>query len=83
MKSEEPQMTPTFDGARLRSIRKATGKSREQLAIDIGRSHYSVTGYETGSHTPTMATLMRLSTVLDVPPGLFFSADHDGDRVSA
>ena len=56
------QMTPLLAPSELRSLRKATGLSRERFAYLIGASLPSVARWETGGTTPTgaVATLYSL-----------------------
>src|SRR5690606_18703302 len=63
----------TFNGARLRALRKQAGLSLEHFAIAIGRTAHSVSRYECGAATPTMATLLTMADTLDVHPGELFT----------
>jgi transcriptional regulator with XRE-family HTH domain len=70
-------MHPSFDGALLRRARIDAGMSREQLALDIHRSYLTVSNYETGKGTPTVATLAELAAALGVSPGAFFAGGSE------
>lgn len=62
----------TFSGKRLRGRRKAARKSVEQVAVDSGRSLYSVVGYEAGKSTPSAEVLGRLADSLGCEPSDFY-----------
>lgn len=57
-------MARYFSGPRLREARKSAGLSPEQLAVNIGRSFYSVREWELGRVTPSVATLARIADTL-------------------
>jgi transcriptional regulator with XRE-family HTH domain len=61
-----------FVGERLRSRRMAAGKSREQLAVDVGRSLYSIAGYELGHIDPPASIVAALADSLGCSPGDLF-----------
>jgi transcriptional regulator with XRE-family HTH domain len=54
-------MARYFSGPRLREARKSAGLSPEQLAVNIGRSFYSVREWELGRVTPSVATLAAIA----------------------
>ncbi|MFF9285242.1 helix-turn-helix domain-containing protein [Streptomyces griseosporeus] len=57
-------MARYFSGPRLREARKSAGLSPEQLAVNIGRSFYSVREWELGRVTPSVATLAAIADTL-------------------
>jgi transcriptional regulator with XRE-family HTH domain len=57
-------MARIFSGPRLREARKSAGLSPEQLAVNIGRSFYSVREWELGRVTPSVATLAALADIV-------------------
>ncbi|MEU5247303.1 helix-turn-helix transcriptional regulator [Streptomyces asoensis] len=57
-------MARYFSGPRLREARKSAGLSPEQLAVNIGRSFYSVREWELGRVTPSVATLAAIADIL-------------------
>jgi len=61
-----------FAGHLLEQHRKAAGKSREQLAVDVGRSHQSIVAYERGRIVPPLDVLAVLAAAVDVAPGDLF-----------
>jgi len=61
-----------FSGPALRAARERAGVSREQLALDIGRSFNSIINYERGMNGPTVEILSRLADRLDIEPGDLF-----------
>ena len=62
----------TFSGKRLRELRKTAGFSGERLAVDVGRSLYSISGYEAGRSVPSAEVLGRLADALGCDPGDFY-----------
>ena len=60
-------MARYFSGPRLREARKSAGLSPEQLAVNIGRSFYSVREWELGRVTPSVTTLAALADTLVRP----------------
>lgn len=61
-----------FSGSRLKAARLAAGKSREELSIDVGKSHPTIVSYETGRATPGADTLAKLADATQVDPGELF-----------
>lgn len=62
----------TFSGKRLRELRKHVGFSGERLAVDVGRSLYSIAGYEAGRSVPSAEVVARMADALDCDPGDFY-----------
>jgi transcriptional regulator with XRE-family HTH domain len=63
---------PRFSCTRLRDARERRGLSREQAAVDIGRSYASIVAYETGRCVPSVESLARLAGAFSCDPGEFF-----------
>jgi transcriptional regulator with XRE-family HTH domain len=59
-------MARTFSGSRLRNARIAAGLSPEQLAVNIGRSVYSIHSYEIGRVSPPVSVLSQIAHALGV-----------------
>lgn len=61
-----PTLDPILVGQVIASFRKSKGISQEVLSglADIGRTHLSA--IERGERKPTLETLYRISTALDV-----------------
>lgn len=57
-------MTRQFSGPRLKKVRLRVGKPLEQVALDIGRSAYSVQEYERGRVVPPSSVLPLLADAL-------------------
>lgn len=57
-------MNRQFSGSRLRALRMRAGKPLEQVALDIGRSAYSVQEYERGRVVPPSKVLLAISDSL-------------------
>ncbi|MEU0660267.1 helix-turn-helix domain-containing protein [Streptomyces lavendulocolor] len=60
-------MARNFSGRRLREARKSAGISAEQLAINVGRSAYSIHEYELGRVTPGVTVLIAIADALGRP----------------
>jgi len=63
-------------GAEIRKLRKARGKSLEDLAGAIGRSISFISEVERGRATASIADLRGIAVQLDVPLGWFFTYDN-------
>jgi transcriptional regulator with XRE-family HTH domain len=53
-------------GTRLKELRERRGLSQRALSQQLRLSKSTVTKYEGGVHSPSLAVLVRLATVLDV-----------------
>ena len=53
-------------GQRLKSLRKNSKLSQEQLAEALSLSRVSITSYEAGSRTPDIYTLVEIAEYFDV-----------------
>jgi transcriptional regulator with XRE-family HTH domain len=69
-KNEEPNV-----GLRIRSLRDQSGLSLRALAEKCGLSINAISLIERGENSPTVSTLHRLATALDVPITYFFQED--------
>lgn len=58
--------TWAWDGYSLRRLRLARGLSLEAVALHIGRSAASVTGYELGRAAPPLSVAVALAEALGV-----------------
>lgn len=65
-------MRHTFSGQRLRKHRKAAGMSGERLAVEVGRSLYSVAAYEAGRSTPSAEVVARMADAIGCEVGDFY-----------
>ena len=63
---------PSFSALRLRKAREAAGLTREQLAVQVGRSYPMLAQYESGVKQPSLEALTRIASALDRPVGYFF-----------
>jgi transcriptional regulator with XRE-family HTH domain len=70
-----------FSHSRLRQFREAAGKSREQVAVELGKSYSTVAFYERGEITPPTHVLEDLARSLEVFPGDFFT-DPEAEYVA-
>ncbi len=57
-------MARMFSGRRFREVRVAAGVPTEQLALDLGRSSYSIHEYERGRVVPPVNVLSQAAFVL-------------------
>ena len=66
-------MTVFFNAERFKVLRREKGLSQEQLAVAAGVSCSTVTAIETGRNiNPSVSTLLKLATCLDVALADFF-----------
>jgi transcriptional regulator with XRE-family HTH domain len=56
-------------GARLRAARLSAGISAERAAIEIGRTAYTIAGYETGKIEPPIHALADLAAMYGTTVG--------------
>lgn len=63
-------------GEEIRKLRKARGKSLEDLAGAVGRSISFISQVERGRATASIADLRGIAQQLDVPLGWFFTYDN-------
>jgi DNA-binding XRE family transcriptional regulator len=57
-------MARQFSPHQLRQRRRAAGLSREQVAVAIGRSYWTVAAYEVGRATPPIPVALKLTAML-------------------
>lgn len=67
-----PGIRARFSGSRLVEARECAGMRREEVALRVGRSVYTVASWERGDSTPTAKLIERLADVLGVDPGDLF-----------
>jgi transcriptional regulator with XRE-family HTH domain len=60
--------TPGSIGARLKSLRSASGRSLEDLARELGVHFSTVSSWERGRSRPNYRTLSRLAAIYQVSP---------------
>ena len=65
---------PAFSGVRLRLIREDRGLTKEQLAVNSGRSYSAITKYESGDVVPSGRILGTLAVALGVGVDELFAA---------
>ncbi len=53
-------------GKTLKELRKANGKTQQQIADDLGISRVNYTRYETGASNPDYETLIIIADYFDV-----------------
>lgn len=72
--------SPELIGKRVRSIRRRTGVTLEQLAEGTGLNKGYLSRIESGEKSPSIATLLKLSAELKVPTSQLFGEEvDDGD----
>lgn len=53
-------------GKRIKELRKKIGYTQESFASEIGISHRTYSGIESGAHSTSIDTLVEISKVLNV-----------------
>lgn len=67
--SGKPPITPhAAFGHVLRKLRLAAGLSQEQLGLESGVQRNFISLIETGQNQPTITTIFKLASALDVKP---------------
>ncbi|MCX7630876.1 MAG: helix-turn-helix domain-containing protein [Geminicoccaceae bacterium] len=66
-------------GRRLALGRTLAGKTREQLARQLGLSAEQIRRYERGVTRLDVARLLRLARLIGLPPGWFFEDESSSD----
>ena len=76
-------MEATFDGAKLREVRKDRGETQAMLAIKIGSSIRHVRALESGEKTnPSACFLCKAAAALHVPMDTFMRLQpEEGDEL--
>ncbi|WP_342432822.1 helix-turn-helix transcriptional regulator [Neobacillus sp. FSL H8-0543] len=54
-------------GEKIKTYRKLLQMTQEELALKIRVGTHTIEKYESGEHIPSTQTILKLSTVLDVP----------------
>ncbi|SEM60908.1 Helix-turn-helix [Mesobacillus persicus] len=62
-------------GENIRSIREERGLSLEELATKTRVGKDTIEKYEVGEKVPNNQTILKLSTVLDVPASVLLNED--------
>jgi len=60
-------------GENIKYLREERGLSLEELATRIRVGKDTIEKYETGEKVPTNQTIMKLSTVLDIPTSVLLN----------
>ncbi len=72
--------TPELIGKRVRSVRRRLNLTLDQLAERTGLNKGYLSRIESGGKSPSIATLLKLSTELNVPTSQLFGEEvDDGD----
>jgi len=77
----DPQIAPELAtlGDRLRALRSGRGWTLEELAERSGLSKPFLSRLEGGSRQPSIAAVLTLARVFDVPMGSFFDTRHQDE----
>ena len=67
-------------GERMRSRREELGKSRQQLAGELGLSLSAISNYETGVSFPKEEVMLRLFDCLETDPNFLFQDSFQGGQ---
>lgn len=62
-------------GEKIKSLRKAKGKSQEDLALDLGVSRQTINKWETNKVQPNTDNLMILCSILEVSSDYFLVSE--------
>lgn len=73
--------SPGLIGKRIRSIRKRVGLTLEQMSEQTGLNKGYLSRIESGEKSPSIATLLKLSSELKVPAGQLFGEEIDDDDI--
>lgn len=65
--------------AHLRERRFELGLTQREVASAAGTSHSAISRLESGTHTPSLATLQKIAAVLDEELVLCFQSTVDGE----
>jgi DNA-binding XRE family transcriptional regulator len=65
--------------AHLRERRFELGLTQQEVAAAAGTSHSAISRLESGSHTPSLATLQRIAAVLDEELLVCFQRTVEGE----
>lgn len=65
--------------AHLRERRFELGLTQQEVATAAGTSHSAISRLESGTHTPSLATLQKIATVLDEELIVCFQRTVDGE----
>lgn len=65
--------------AHLRERRYELGLTQQEVATAAGTSHSAISRLESGTHTPSLATLQKIAAVLDEELVLCFQTTVDGE----
>ncbi|TGB02176.1 helix-turn-helix domain-containing protein [Halobacillus salinus] len=66
-------------GKNIRTHREANGLSKEELALKARIGVQTLQSYESDERTPELDTILKLSTVLDIPASELMEFDTDDD----
>lgn len=67
-------------GKRIRQLRTAQNLSQENLALSAGLSTNYLGQVERGEKTPTIETIHKICSALDIPLPEFFILEDSGDE---
>lgn len=68
-------------GKNIRTHREAKGLSKEELALKVRIGVQTLQSYETDDRTPELDTILKLSTVLDIPASELMEFDSEDDAI--
>ncbi|MDF2857460.1 MAG: helix-turn-helix family protein [Neobacillus sp.] len=54
-------------GGKIKTYRELLHMTQEELALKIRVGTHTIEKYESGEHIPSTQTIIKLSTVLDIP----------------
>jgi transcriptional regulator with XRE-family HTH domain len=72
----------TAIGQNIKSCRERKGMTQEELALKARVGTQTIERYESGEQTPVLQTLLKISTVLDIPASelmeQIYQTNHSG-----
>jgi transcriptional regulator with XRE-family HTH domain len=63
-------------GQNIKQYREQKGFTQEELALKVRVGGKTIARYESGEQTPNPQTIMKLSTVLDVPASVLMGQQN-------
>lgn len=72
MSEQDNKLIDRYVGERMRSRRKASGLTQQELAEAIGISHQQVQRYESGENPLSLTRALEIAALLNVKPDYFY-----------
>lgn len=82
MPTRAPHLPETTLGGRLRRAREAAGLTREEVAVRSGLGFQSISSYELGRVTPSLASLVAVAEACNTTCGALLDGVVDSEGVA-